>query len=94
MQNHSSMGTIVKSGRSRRNFSQTYYSLELVNTLPVDRLEMFLVISMPGGFLEERTLAGDEYEQQHNSIFVFCLNRWLVRAYAKGLTAALNISIV
>ena len=68
--------------------------MEFVKVLPVGRLEMLLAISMPSCFLEGRTLAGDEREQQHNSIFIFCLNRWLMRAYAKGLTAALNISIV
>ena len=67
--------------------------MEFVKVLPAGRLEM-LLFSMPSGFLEGGTLAGDEHEQQHNSIFIFCLNRWLMRAYAKGLTAALNISIV
>ena len=57
---------------------------------PIDRL-VLLGISIS---LEGRTVAADERALQNNISLIFTLNLSLIRAYANGFTAALNMSIV
>ena len=50
--------------------------------------------SMPCGSLAAWTLGADELELQRIIPLIFSLNRWFISAYANGLTAKLNMSMV